>query len=181
MGRFFENLKQKTIAGAGSFSSAELRDTGSTIYIEKRNTTDLGELILVQKANILQHQNGGLPHPALSTIVETSIGDSGTPAAVNPQPTSFELFEVCVLGVKNTSGGAAAVTLAITDGTTSIPLITGLSVANGTTSIIISPLAFDGSTSSSNSPFILDSSLTLQCSSDADVTVQIGYRTLSVK
>ena len=72
-------------------------------------------------------------------------------------------------------------TLAITDGTTSIPLITGLSVSNGSTSIIISPLAFDGSTSSSNSPFLLDSSLKLMASSDADVTVQVGYRTMSVK
>ena len=181
MGRFFSNLKQKTIAGSGGPSSAQLRDTGKTIFIEKRNSTDLGELILVQKANILQHQNGSLPHPGLSVIVETAIGDSGTPADVNPVPTNFELLQVCVLAVKNTSGGTAAVTIAITDGTTSIPLIAGLSVANGSTSIVTSPIADQGSTSSSNSPFLLDSSLKLMASSDADITVQVGYRTLSVK
>lgn len=181
MGRFFSNLKQKTIAGSTAPTSAQLRDTGKTIFIEQRNSKDLGELILIQKANILQHQNGRLPHPGLSAISETAIGDSGTPADVNPVPANFEVLEVCVLSVKNTSGGTAAVTLAITDGTTSIPLISGLSVANGATSIVISPLAFDGSTSSSNSPFLLDSSLKLMASSDADVTVQVGYRTMSVK
>ena len=181
MGRFFSNLKQKTIAGSTAPTSAQLRDTGKTIFIEKRNSADLGELILIQKANILQHQNGRLPHPGLSAISETAIGDSGTPADVNPVPADFEVLEVCVLAVKNTSGGTAAVTLAITDGTTSIPLIAGLSVSNGSTSIVISPLAFDGSTSSSNSPFLLDSSLKLMASSDADVTVQVGYRTMSVK
>ena len=56
MGRFFTNLKQKTIAGSGAATSAELQQTGQTIYIEKSNSTDLGELILIQKANILQHQ-----------------------------------------------------------------------------------------------------------------------------
>lgn len=181
MGRFYSNLKQKTIAGDTSPTSAQLRDTGQTIFIEARNQSDLGELILVQKANILQHQNGRLPHPGLSEIKETAISDSGVPADVEPVPKSFEVFEVCLLTVKNTSGGSASVTIAITDGTTSIPLIAGLSVGNGTTSIIVSPLAFDGSTSNTNTPFLLDSSLYLMASSDAAVTVQLGYRTMSVK
>ena len=73
MGRFYSNLKQKTIAGTTGPTSAQLRDTGQTIFIESRNQSDLGELILVQKANILQHQNGKLPHPGLSAIAETAI------------------------------------------------------------------------------------------------------------
>ena len=181
MGRFYSNLKQKTIAGATSPTSAQLRDTGATIFIESRNQSDLGELILVQKANILQHQNGRLPHPGLSEIKETAINDSGTPADIDPVPSNFEVFEVALLAIKNTSGGSASVTIAITDGTTSVPLISGLSVANATTSIVVSPLAFDGSTSNTNTPFLIDSSLKLMASSDAAVTVQLGYRTMSVK
>tara|TARA_Y100000004_G_C8936948_1_gene422515 strand:+ start:159 stop:704 length:546 start_codon:yes stop_codon:yes gene_type:complete len=181
MGRFYSNLKQKTIAGDTSPTSAQLRDTGQTIFIESRNQSDLGELILVQKANILQHQNGRLQHPGLSEIKETAISDSGVPADVEPVPKFFEVFEVCLLSVKNTSGGTASVTIALTDGTTSVPLISGLSVTNGSTSILVSPLAFDGSTSNTNSPFTIDSSLYLMASSDASVTVQVGYRTMSVK
>lgn len=182
MGRFYQNLKQLKIAGAGAPTSAQLQETGQSIFIEKKNHMDLGELILVQKANILQHQNGaGLPHPGLSAISTTTINDSGTPVTVGPLPVDFEVLEVGVLAIKNTSGGAAAVTLAITDGTTSIPLIAGLSVANGATVAVVSPLAFDGSTSATNSPFLLDSSLFLMASSDAEVQTLVGYRTLSVR
>jgi hypothetical protein len=181
MGRFYSNLKQKTIAGSNGPTSAQLRDTGQSIFIESRNQSDLGELILVQKANILQHQNGKLPHPGLSAIAETSISDSGTPQDIDPVASSFEVFEVALLAVKNASGGSASVTIAITDGTTSVPLISGLSVSNGTTSILVSPLAFDGSTSNTNTPFLIDSSLKLMASSDANVTIQLGYRTMSVK
>jgi len=181
MGRFFNNLKTLKIAGSGAPTSQQLQATGQSIYIEKSNSSDLGELILIQKANILQHQNNTLPHPGLSAIAETSIDDSGTPADVSPVATDFQIFEVAVLAVKNTSGGSAAVTIAITDGTTSIPLISGLSVANATTAVLVSPLSYAGSTGSTGLPFKIDSSLKLMASSDAAVTVQVGYRTLSVK
>jgi len=181
MGRFFQNLKQLKIAGAGAPSSTQLQQTGQSIYIEAGNHKDIGELILIQKANQLQHQNQTLPHPGLSSISTTVINDSGTPATVSPLPVDFELLQVCVLAIKNTSGGSAAVTLAITDGTTSIPLVAGLSVADGATVPIVSPLAFDGSTSATNSPFLLDSNLFLMASSDAEVSLLVGFRTLSVR
>ena len=182
MGRFLQNLKQKTVAGTTGPTSAELQASGQTIFLETRNISDLDELIKVQNAHALQTQNGaGLPHPGLSQIIDTSINDSGVPADVNPVPDDFEILQVCVLAVKNQTGGSASVTIAITDGTSSIPLISGLSVGAGTTSILVSPLAFDGSTSNTNTPFLLDSSLKLMASSDAAVTVQVGFRTLSVK
>lgn len=181
MGRFFQNLKQLKIAGAGAPTSAQLQQTGQSIFIEATNQTDLGELILVQKANQLQHQNQTLPHPGLSSITSTIINDSGTPVNIGPVPQDFELLQVCVLAIKNTSGGAAAVTLAITDGTTSVPLISGLSVANGDTHLIISPLAYANATGQNALPFILDSSLYLVCGSDAEVTALCGIRTLSVR
>ena len=63
MGRFLKNLKLKTVAGAGGPSSAELRDTGKTIFLEKRNISELDELILVQRAQEIQRLNNGLLHP----------------------------------------------------------------------------------------------------------------------
>jgi len=181
MGRFFQNLKTLKIAGAGAPTSTQLQETGQSIFIEKKNQTDLGELILIQKAQILQHQNQTLPHPALSSISTTIIDDSGTPANVSPVPVDFEILQVGVLAIKNTSGGAAAVTLAITDGTTSIPLIVGLSVANGATVPIVSPLSYANATGSNFNEFNLDSSLYLIASSDAEVSILVGYRTLSVR
>jgi len=180
MGRFFSNLKQKTIAGSTAPTSAQLRDTGQTIFIEKRNTEDLGELILVQKANILQHQNGRLQHPGLSALVSTTIPDSGTPTDVKPVPKNFEVYEIASLSIANATGGAAAVTIALTDGTNVAPIVSGLAVGAGATEILVSPLAFDGSTSSTNSPFTIDSSLRLMSSSDTAVTIQVGYRVFSV-
>ena len=79
MGRFFRSLKTLKIAGAGAPTSSQLQEAGQSIYIEKANQTDLGELILVQKANILQHQNNSLPHPGLSAIQSSTIPDSGAP------------------------------------------------------------------------------------------------------
>ena len=180
MGRFLRNLKQKTIAGAGGPTSAELRDSGQTLFIESRNLDELDELILIQRAHELQLLNQGIIHPGLSTILETTVNDSGTPVNLKV-PVNQEVFQMQILAIKNTSGGAAAVTIAATDGTTSVPLILGLSVANGETKLIISPLAFDGSTSSLNASFNIDSSFYLVASSDAEVTAIQGLRTISLQ
>ena len=93
MGRFFRSLKTLKIAGAGAPSSTQLQEAGQSIYIEQANYKDLGELILVQKANILQHQNQTLPHPGLSGIVDASIPDSGAPTEIKT-PVDFEVLQV---------------------------------------------------------------------------------------
>ena len=36
MGRFYQNLKQLKIAGAGAPTSAQLQETGQSIFIEKK-------------------------------------------------------------------------------------------------------------------------------------------------
>lgn len=179
MGRFFKNLKTLKIAGVGAPTSAQLQETGQTIYIEKSNSSDLGELILVQKANILQHQNQTLPHPGLSGIESATIPDSGAPTAIKT-PVDFEILQVGMLAIKNTSGGSASVSVALTDGTTSVIIWTG-SVGNGVTTVILNPLGFAGATDDLSQPFLTDSSLYLMASSDAEVTALMGYRTLSVR
>jgi len=179
MGRFFRSLKTLKIAGAGAPTSAQLQEAGQTIFIEKSNQSDLGELILVQKANILQHQNQTLPHPGLSAIVEATIPDSGTPTAIKT-PVDFEVLEVGLLAIKNSSAGAGAVTVAITDGTTSLLIWSG-SVGAGVTQVIVNPLALPSATDQLSRPFLIDSTFYLMASSDAVVTAQLGYRTLSVR
>jgi len=179
MGRFFKNLKTLKIAGVGAPTSSQLQETGQSIYIDKANQTDLGELILVQKANILQHQNQTLPHPGLSAIADASIPDSGAPTAIKT-PVDFEVLQVGSLAVKNTSGGSAAVSIALTDGSTSFVIWSG-SVGNGTTKVILNPLAFNGASDELTMPFLIDSSLYLMASSDAAVNVLLAYRTLSVR
>lgn len=179
MGRFFKTLKTLKIAGSGAPTSAQLQETGQNIYIDKANQSDLGELILVQKANILQHQNQTLPHPGLSSIVEATIPDSGTPTAIKT-PVDFELLEVGLLSIKNSSGGSASVSVAVTDGTTSILIWSG-SVGTGTTQLILNPLALPSATDEMSRTFVLDSTFYLMASSDAVVTAQLGYRTLSVR
>lgn len=179
MGRFFRSLKTLKIAGAGAPTSTQLQEAGQSIYIEKTNSKDLGELILVQKANILQHQNQTLPHPGLSAIATSTIPDSGAPTEIKT-PVDFELLEVGMLAIKNTSGGSASVTVALTDGTTSV-IIWSAAVANGATSVILNPLGFSGATDELALPFIIDSGLYIMASSDAEVTALMGYRTLSVR
>jgi len=179
MGRFFRSLKTLKIAGSGAPTSSQLQEAGQSIYIEKANQTDLGELILVQKANILQHQNNSLPHPGLSAIQSSTIPDSGTPTEIKT-PVDFELLQVGMLAFKNTSGGAAAVSVALTDGTTSVIIWSG-SVGNGVTKVIVNPLAYSGSSDEVTMPFIVDSGLYLMASSDAEVTALMGYRMLSVR
>lgn len=179
MGRFFRSLKQLKIAGAGAPTSAQLQQAGQSIYIEKANQTDLGELILVQKANILQHQNNSLPHPGLSAVQSSTIPDSGAPTEIKT-PVDFELIQVGMLAFKNTSGGAAAVSVALTDGTTSVIIWSG-SVGNGVTKVIVNPLAYSGSSDEVTLPFTIDSGLYIMASSDAEVTALMGYRMLSVR
>jgi len=178
MGRFYKNLKQKTLAGSGGPTSAQLQVTGQTIYIEKSNSKDLDEVIQVQHAHQLQCLNAGLPHPGLSSIVDVTIPDSGAPTEIKT-PVNQEILEVGLLSIKNTSGGSAAVSIAITDGTTSVPIVAGLSVANGATTVLLNPLGDAGSTSSLNTPFKIDSGLYIMGSSDAEVSIQMGYRILS--
>jgi hypothetical protein len=181
MGRFFSNLKQKTIAGSTAPTSAQLRDTGQTIYLEKRNQSDIGELILVQKANILQHQNGKLPHPGLSAVNSVSIPDSGAATTVLA-PSDFEVFNVVALTIKNTSGGAAGVQVTLSDGTTSILLGQG-SVANGAEFPIITPFIVSDTlgAGSSCTGLMIDSSLQIFVASDAAVTANVAFQTMSVK
>ena len=181
MGRFFSNLKQKTIAGSTAPTSAQLRDTGKTIYIEKRNSQDLGELILIQKANILQHQNNSLPHPGLSAVVSTAIHDSGAATTVLA-PSDFEVFNVVALTIKNTSGGDAGVQISISDGSTTVLLAQG-NISNNTEFPIITPFLVSDSlgASSSASGLLIDSSLQVFVASDAAVTANVAYQVLSVK
>ena len=180
MGRFFRSLKTLKIAGAGAPTSAQLQEAGQTIFIEKSNQSDLGELILVQKANILQHQNQTLPHPGLSAIVEATIPDSGTPTEIKT-PVDFEVLEVGLLAIKNASAGAGAVSVALTDGTTSVLIWSG-TVGAGVTQLIVNPLALEhASTDELSRSFLIDSTFYLMASSDAVVTAQLGYRTLSVR
>ena len=94
MGRFFSNLKTLKIAGAGAPTSTQLQETGQTIYIEAKNHKDLGELILIQKANILQHQNQTLPHPGLSAVDTSTISEGATDSPLNPIPTDFQMYEI---------------------------------------------------------------------------------------
>jgi hypothetical protein len=180
MGRFLRNLKQKTIAGANGPSSAELRDSGQTIFLDSRNLDELDELIMVQRAHELQHLFGNTVHPGLSTILSTTIDDSGSPVTI-AQPLNNEVIKLNVLALKNTSGGTATVTISITDGITMIPLVSSLSVSNGATVPLLSPLAYDGSTSSLNTPFELDSTFYLVGQSDAEVTALSGLRMISLR
>jgi hypothetical protein len=181
MGRFFQNLKQLKIAGAGAPTSSQLQQTGQSIFIEKTNQTDLGELILVQKANQLQHQNQTLPHPGLSAVVSTAIPDSGAATAVL-SPSDFEIYNIIGFTIKNTSGGAAGVQISISDGTTSIVLGQG-NVANGTEFPLITPfIVTDTLGGGSASPGLkLDSSLKIFVASDAAVSAIVAYQTLSVR
>lgn len=181
MGRFFQALKQKTLAGSTGPTSSQLQQAGQTIFVEKSNTNDLNEVILVQQAHYFQTQNGaGLPHPGLSKVISTAIGDSGTATAV-VSPTSFEVFNVVGLTLKNASGGDASVQVSLTDGTTSMILATG-TVGDGGELPIITPLVVTSAlgAGSACSGVKLDSSLTIAVASNANITANVAYQVLSV-
>lgn len=181
MGRFFQSLKQKTVAGSAGPTSSELENAGKTIFLEKSNTNDLEELILVQKAHYFQTQNGaGLPHPGLSAVLSTSIPDSGVATDVIT-PTNFQIVKVVALTIKNASGGDASVQVKLTDGTTSCVLATG-TVGDGGELPIITPLVVSSAlgSGSGSAGINLDSSLKIQIASNANVTALVAYQTLSV-
>jgi len=180
MGRFFKNLKLKTLSGAGGPTSSELRDTGKTIYLENKNTPDLDELILVQKAHYYQTQNGaGLPHPGLGGFVEEMIDDSGTAVSILI-PQGFQIFRIVALTVSNASGGSATVTVEISDGSASMAIASG-TVADGATTVLLSPLetSYSFGAGSASSGLLIDSSLQLAVKSTAEVIARAAYQTLS--
>lgn len=182
MARFLNNLKQKTVAGAGGPSSSELQASGQTIYLEKPNVNDLEELILVQKAHAMQTQNGaGLPHPGLSQVVSTSIPDSGSATSVLI-PVNFEVFNIVGLTLKNASGGDASVQVSLSDGTTSLILATG-TVGDGGELPIISPLLVTSAlgSGSSSSGIMIDSNLQIKVASNATISANVAYQVLSVR
>jgi len=182
MARFLNNLKQKTMAGAGGPSSSELQQAGQTIFLERPNVKDLEELVLVQDAHAKQTQNGaGLPHPGLSQVVSTAIPDSGTATNVLT-PANFEVFNIIALTLKNSSGGDASVQISISDGTTSLLLATG-TVADGAELPIISPILFNSAlaAASSSNGLMIDSTLLIKVASNANITANVAYQVLSVK
>lgn len=182
MARFLNNLKQKTMAGAGGPSSEELQQAGQTIFLERPNVLDLEELILVQDAHAKQTQNGaGLPHPGISKVVSTSIPDSGTATSV-VTPANFEVFNIVALTLKNASGGDATVQVSISDGTTSVLLATG-TVADGAELPIITPFLVNSTfgAQSASSGIMIDSTLLVKVAANANITANVAYQVLSVK
>ena len=182
MARFLNNLKQKTMAGTGGPSSEELQQAGQTIFLERPNVLDLEELILVQDAHAKQTQNGaGLPHPGISKVVSTSIGDSGTATNI-VTPANFEVFNIVALTLKNGSGGDASVQVSISDGTNSVLLATG-TVADGAELPIITPFLVNSTfgAQSASSGIMVDSTLLVKVASNANITANVAYQVLSVK
>ena len=181
MGRFFQALKQKTLASSSGPTSAQLQQAGQTIFIEAKNAKDLEEVILVQKAHYLQTQNGaGLPHPGLSAVVSTSIPDSGAATSVLV-PTSFQVLKVVALSLKNASGSDASVQVSLTDGTTSVILSSG-TLGDGSELPIITPLFTTNAlgAGSGQSGINLDSSLQIKVASNQNITANCAYQSLSV-
>jgi hypothetical protein len=181
MSRFFELLKLKTLAGSSGPSSAELQSAGETIFIERPNTKQLEDLIMVQKAHYFQTQNGaGLPHPGLSAVLTTSIPDSGAATSVLV-PTNFQVLKIVALSLKNASGGDASVQVTLTDGSTSVVLAAG-TVGDGGELPIITPLVVTSAlgAGSSASGILVDSSLQIKVASNASITSNVAYQTLSV-
>tara|TARA_B100001250_G_scaffold404356_1_gene420209 strand:+ start:622 stop:1140 length:519 start_codon:yes stop_codon:yes gene_type:complete len=172
MGRFFDNLKTRTIAGANGPSSSELQTTGQTIFIEKRSSTDLGELILVQKANILQHQNQTLPHPGLSAVNTTTVSEGATDAPLNPIATGFEVFEIQAVSCSNAGASSADVEVSIGDGSNYVPIASASIGAGAESTIDLGKLHGRG---------MIDSSLFLVASASKEVTFSVAYSTVSVK
>lgn len=182
MARFLNNLKQKTIAGAGGPSSSELQSAGQTIFLERPNKLDLEELVLVQDAHAKQTQNGAaLPHPGLSKVESTSIPDSGSATNVLT-PANFEVFNIVALTLKNASGGDAAVQVSISDGTTSVLLASG-TVADGAELPIITPFLVNSTfgAGSSSSGLMIDSTLLIKVAANANITANVAYQVLSVR
>ena len=173
-GRFLNNLKQKTIAGTTGPTSSELQSAGQTIFIEKPNVKDLEELSLVQSAHQLQTQNNGLLWPGKSSWVETSIPDGQTETAIIV-PTGFQIYRVRALVLKDATGGAAACSVSLNDGTTTISLIQFASITGGSSQSVVNPF-------SNSMPILdIDSSLYITVTSDTALTAQMAVQLISMK
>lgn len=172
MGRFFSNLKTLKIAGAGAPTSTQLQETGQTIYIEAKNHKDLGELILIQKANILQHQNQTLPHPGLSAVDTSTISEGATDSPLNPIPTHFQMYEIQAVSCSNAGASSADVEVSIGDGSNYVPIASASIGAGQESTIDLAKLHGRG---------YLDSSLFLVASASKEVTFSVAYSTISVK
>jgi len=172
MGRFFKNLKTLKIAGVGAPTSTQLQETGQTIYIEKTNSSDLGELILVQKANILQHQNQTLPHPGLSAVATSTISEGASDQPLNPMPTDFELFEIQAVSVSNAGASSSDIEVSIGDGSNYVPIASASVSAGAEATIDLGKLHGRG---------YIDSTLFLVASASKEVTFSVAYSTISVK
>jgi len=171
MGRFFQNLKQKTIAGANGPTSTQLQTSGQTIFIDKSNKSELEELILVQKAHYFQTQNGaGLSHPGLSEITTTSIiGIEDYLPIISP--VGQEIFKPLAFSVTNGSGSTATWKFGLMDASNNvIDLVAPQSLANGATTI---NLEID--------TYLLDSSMYLVVYSNQDVDVKLATIKLSLR
>ena len=172
MGRFFQNLKQKTIAGSGGPTSAQLQTTGQTIFIEKSNKADLEELILVQKAHYFQTQNGaGLPHPGLSEI-KISIIDGVEDYVAPLVPVGQEVYKLNGFTLSNASGVTANYKFAVTDGITNMDL-SSTATLNNAASI---RLSWNEATSG-----LLESSYYFVVYSDQDLQCTMALQKLSVR
>jgi len=168
MGRFFKNLKLKTLTGAGGPTSAELRDTGRTIYIDKSNQNELEELILVQKAHYYQTQNAGLQHPGLSEITTTSIPGIEDYVPII-SPVGQEIYKPLAFTVTNSSGSTATWKFGFMDASNNVlDLVAPQSLANGATAI---NLEIDS--------YLLDSSMYFVVYSNQDIDVQLATIKLS--
>lgn len=179
MGRFLQNLKQKTITGTSGPTAAELQASGETIFIERTNVGDLEELVLIQNAHQLQTQNNGLLWPGKSSIVETSIPDGQTETAILI-PAGFQVYRVVGLLLKNATGGAAAAQVSLNDGTTSIGMVQLGSISGGSSGVVINP--FTVATSSNGvGPVHIDSSLYITVTSDVALTAQMAVQLMSMK
>ena len=173
MGRFFKNLKTRTIAGANGPSSAELQETGQTIFIDQANSKDLGELILIQKSNIQQHQNQTLPHPGLSAVDQSTISEGATDSPLNPIATGFQLYQIQAVSCSNAGASSADVEVSIGDGSNYVPIASASIGAGAESTIDISKFVTGGG--------VIDSSLFLVASASEEVTFSVAYSTLSVK
>ena len=181
MGRFFQNLKTKTIAGSGGPTSTQLQTTGQSIFIDKSNRAELEELILVQKAHYFQTQNGaGLPHPGQSEV-KIKIIDGIEDYISILEPLGQEIYKVNALSIRNESGGSGTYSVAMMDASSNtVVLVNGATLANNTTNLLLNPLKQSSSAEGAWPP-LLDSSLVLAVYCNVDMTVRMAVQKLSVR
>ena len=180
MGRFFQNLKTKTIAGSSGPTSTQLQTTGQTIFIDKSNKAELEELILAQKAHYFQTQNGaGLPHPGLSEIL-TSIIDGIEDYVAPLVPLGQEIYKMSALSLTNDSGVTANYKIGITDGVTNMDLTASTTLNNATT-VTWSVFQRAGVPGNILPVNLFESSMYLVVYSDQDLQCDMALQKLSVR